>query len=144
MIKDDSKYNDWRDVERTCGTEASQTTKSSFPIAEVAQTLSDRPVTCAVIHATPVVHLDTKAESDTKKGDTGHGDGEKVRQGFPDAFYFSDCSSFDVHYWYELKDGEKVWLDRGQYRFWRSFTSDVACQSCKSYKCLPPDVLAAV
>ena len=139
LLKNDEHFNDWRDVENSCQLGEGAKVDSSFSLSSTAlvdQTLSDRPITCAVVHATPVVHLDTKAESDSKKGGRGHNDGERFRSVFPDAFYFSDCSIFDENYWFEIKEGEKIWLDRGQYRYWRSFTSETACQSCKSYQCL--------
>lgn len=139
LLKNDANYNDWRDVENSCQLGKEARAKPSVSVSSlelVDQTLSDRPVACAVIHATPVVHLDTKAESDSKKGDIGHNDGERFREGFPDAFYFADCQRFDENYWFEMKEGEKMWLDRGQYRYWRSFTNETTCQSCKSYQCL--------
>ena len=135
LLANNQNYNDWRDSESTC--KVKEDLPFIVPGYDSDQTLADRPVTCAIIHATPVVHLDTKAESDSKKGSLGHADGEAFRKAFPDAFYFQNCSSYDETYWFKVKDGGKIWLDRGQFRYWRSFTTDEEpCQSCKSHECI--------
>lgn len=136
--------NSWQDVENTCEVETpgsdghgSNMTFSLSSVELVQQTLATRQMACAVIHATPVVHLDTMAESDEKKGDSGFADGERFRQAFPDEFFFNECNAFDEQYFFKMVGGEKVWLDRGRFRFWRTFTNDTACQACKSYQCIP-------